>query len=32
LCERGIAAGVAALDEVEIDLDIDLTQIDEIAY
>jgi len=32
LCERGIVAGVAELDEVEVDLEVDLAQIDEIAY
>lgn len=32
LCERGIAAGVAELDEVEAELDVDLSNIDEIAY
>jgi CRISPR/Cas system-associated exonuclease Cas4 (RecB family) len=32
LCERGVAAGVGELEETEIDLEIDLSQIDEIAY
>ena len=32
LCERGVAAGVAELDEVDFDLEIDLANIDEIAY
>ena len=32
LCERGGVAGVADTDEVDIDLDIDLTEVDEIAY
>ena len=32
LCERGVAAGVAEVDEVDFDLEIDLADIDEIAY
>jgi CRISPR/Cas system-associated exonuclease Cas4 (RecB family) len=32
LCDRGVAAGVAEADDVEVDLEIDLSQIDEIAY
>ncbi len=32
LCERGIVAGVAETDEVDVDLEIDLGEIDEVAY
>ncbi len=32
LCERGVVAGVATADEFDIDLEIDLEVIDEIAY
>ena len=32
LCERGGVAGVAETDEVDVDVEIDLAQIDEIAY
>jgi CRISPR/Cas system-associated exonuclease Cas4 (RecB family) len=32
LCERGVVAGVGELEEMEVELEIDLSQIDEIAY
>jgi hypothetical protein len=32
LCERGIAAGTGDESDVELDLDIDLAQVEEIAY
>jgi CRISPR/Cas system-associated exonuclease Cas4 (RecB family) len=32
LCERGVAAGIAPSHELDIDLEIDLEEIDEIAY
>jgi len=32
LCERGVVAGVALSDELDMDLQIDLEEIDEIAY
>ncbi|MGH2593803.1 MAG: PD-(D/E)XK nuclease family protein [Anaerolineae bacterium] len=32
LCERGVVAGVAEADPIDVDLEIDLEEIDEIAY
>ena len=32
LCERGVAAGIASPHEIDMDLEIDLEEIDEIAY